>query len=199
MLSVAIDRRVQRVAGFTLIELLFGMAMIGILLALAGPSFSSFLQNAKLGTRAKSFYTGLQLARTEAIRQNLQVDFVLTDTPINTANIANVAATSPAGRNWVVRVEPPASAAFQLVEAKSAIEGGDMASLQVLASTDIISFNGTGGTIDGQAQQIDVSNPSGGLCAPAGPMRCWRVRVAPGGQVRLCDPAVTAAGDSRAC
>jgi type IV fimbrial biogenesis protein FimT len=191
--------RARRLAGFTLVELMFGIAMVGILLALGAPAFSSFLHNARLGTRAKSFYSGLQLARTEAIRQNLPVEFILTDTAINTGNIENVAATSASGRNWVVRMQPAASAAYQLIEAKSAMEGGDMGSLQVLASTDIVIFNGTGGTVDGSAQQLDVSNPAGGLCAPAGPMRCWRVRVAPGGQIRLCDPAVVTAGDSRAC
>jgi type IV fimbrial biogenesis protein FimT len=193
------DRRSRRAAGFTLVELMFGIAMVGILLALGAPAFSTFLQNARLGTRAKSFYTGLQLARTEAIRQNLAVEFILTDTAINVGNVANVAGTSASGRNWVVRVQPAASAAYQLVEAKSALEGGDQGSLQVLASTDIVTFNGIGGTVDGQPQQLDISNPAGGLCAPAGPMRCWRVRVAPGGQIRLCDPAVVTAGDSRAC
>ena len=203
MLSMPARRRpsvgAHGARGFTIIELAFGVALVSILLALAGPAFSGFLQNARLGTRAKSFYTGLQLARTEAIRLNLPVEFILTDTPISTANIENVAASSPSGRNWVVRVQPAASAPYQLIEAKSALEGGDLQSLQVLATTDGVIFNGTGGTIDGSVQQLDISNPAAGLCAPAGPMRCWRVRVAAGGQVRLCDPAVVVAGDSRAC
>ena len=205
MLTLPPSRRhacaVRRVAGFTLVELMFGIAMIGILLALGAPAFSTFLQNARLGTRAKSFYTGLQLARTEAIRQNLPVEFILTDTAINVGNVQNVAATNASGHNWVVRAwaSPTASQPYTLVEAKSGLEGGDLGSLQVLSSSDTIAFNGLGATKDGFAQQVDISNPGGGLCAPAGPMRCWRVRVAAGGQVRLCDPAVTAAGDSRAC
>jgi len=34
-----------------------------------------------------------------------------------------------------------------------------------------------------------------------GPMRCLRIRVAPGGQLQLCDPAVAASvtSDSRRC
>jgi len=191
---------VRRFAGFTLIELMFGIAMVGILLALGAPAFSTFLQNARLGTRAKGFYTGLQLARTEAIRQNLPVEFILTDTAINVGNIQNVAATNAGGHNWVVRAwaSPTASQPYTLVEAKSGLEGGDAGSLQVLSSRDTIAFNGIGATTDNSAQQLDISNPGGGLCAPAGPMRCWRVRVAPGGQIRLCDP-VAAAGDTRAC
>jgi type IV fimbrial biogenesis protein FimT len=185
--------------GFTLIEMLFGVAMVAILLALGAPAFSTFLQNARLGTRAKSFYSGLQLARSEAIRRNLPVEFILTDTPTDTPNLENAAASTPLGRNWVVRVQPAASAAYELIEAKSGMEGGDLASLQVTSTTDGLAFNGTGGTIDGLPQQLDVSNPAGGLCAPAGPMRCWRIVVGPGGQIRMCDPAVAAAGDTRKC
>ena len=184
--------------GFTIIELMVTMTILGVLLALGFPAFGTFLQNARLGTRAKSFYSGIQLARSQAIRLNLPVEFVLTDTAINSANLANVAASSPSGRNWVVRYQPSASEPYQLVEAKSALEGGDMNNLQVVATNDGIVFNGMGGTSSGNTATFDISNPAGGQCAPAGPMRCWRIVVTAGGQVRLCDPTV-AAGDSRAC
>ena len=95
--------------------------------------------------------------------------------------------------------DPPASGPYQLLEAKSALEGGDLSSLQVLSTTEAVAFNGTGGTFDGGVQQLDISNPAGGLCAPAGPMRCWRIVIGAGGQVRLCDPTVATVGDSRAC
>ena len=185
--------------GFTIIELMVGLTIVGVLLAMAGPSFGTFLQNSRLGTAAKSFYTGLQRARAEAVRLNLPVEFVVTDTPVD-INIATAAASSPSGRNWVVRYQASASAPFQLIEAKSALEGGGGATsqLQVLSSDASISFNGLGGTSNGNASSLDISNPLGGACAPAGPMRCWRIVVSAGGQVRLCDP-LAGAGDSRAC
>lgn len=189
----------RRIGGFTIIELFVALTITGVLLAMGAPAFGTFLQNARLGTRAKSFYDGVQLARTEAIRLNLPVEFVLTDTPIDTANLANVAASSVAGRNWLVRYQAaPASGPYTLVQAKSGGEGGDINALQVLATADGIVFNGMGGTAAGAPEQFDVSSPPAGACAPAGPMRCWRVVVTAGGQVRLCDPTA-GAGDSRAC
>ena len=35
--------------------------------------------------------------------------------------------------------------------------------------------------------------------AVGGPVRCLAVQISPGGQSRLCDTAVTAAGDNRKC
>ncbi|MCC6472780.1 MAG: hypothetical protein IT514_03450, partial [Burkholderiales bacterium] len=44
------------------------------------------------------------------------------------------------------------------------------------------------------------TNPSGGACAAdGGPMRCLNVLVSPGGQIKMCDPAVAATGDTRRC
>jgi type IV fimbrial biogenesis protein FimT len=47
--------------------------------------------------------------------------------------------------------------------------------------------------------QIDITNPSGGACQPAGPMRCLRITIASGGNMRMCDPAVIDATDPRFC
>jgi type IV fimbrial biogenesis protein FimT len=49
--------------------------------------------------------------------------------------------------------------------------------------------------------QVDVSNPGGGECiAAGGPMRCLRIVVTGGGNIRMCDPTPTVvAPDPRAC
>ena len=78
-------------------------------------------------------------------------------------------------------------------------EGTANAVMSTTAST--IVFNGLGRAAGGAGPvQIDVSNPSGGLCQTAGgPMRCLRVNVASGGDVRMCDPAVLDNTDPRFC
>lgn len=197
--------------GVTLVELLVGMSILAILLGLGVPSFATYLQSAKLNTAAQSYLAGVQMARSEAIRRNLPVEFVLTNTPVETADIANSLAESANGQNWVVRVFDPGLAppAFVLIESKSATEGASSnvgpQSVQIVgagapaAFTGILSFNGFGATVTNSAYRLDVSNPAGGACAPAGPMRCPALIVPAGGLVHLCDPLVTATTDSRGC
>ena len=197
--------------GFTLVELMVGITIVGVVIAMGMPGFTTYLQGSKLANSAYSYLSGIQLARAEAIRRNLPVQFILTDDPISNPNIQNTAALNPAGQNWVVRVSsdptgpnPP----FTLVQAKSAQEGAyssaGVSSVLVVGTATLpavfdgsITFNGFGAT--GATYWLDLSNPKGGACAPAGPMRCPRVRVTAGGQVSVCDPNVTVVGDSRAC
>jgi type IV fimbrial biogenesis protein FimT len=52
----------------------------------------------------------------------------------------------------------------------------------------------------GSVATFSVTNPRGGTCqADGGDMRCLRIVVTTGGQVRMCDPAVEAVGDPRRC
>ena len=63
----------------------------------------TYLQNSKLASAAASYYSGIQMARTEAIRRNVRTQFVLTDTPVSTADLGNAAGAAISGSNWVVR------------------------------------------------------------------------------------------------
>jgi type IV fimbrial biogenesis protein FimT len=197
--------------GFTLIEILVALVIIALMVLVSLPSMTTYFQNSKIGTAAQSYAAGMQVARTEAIRRNLPVDFILTDTDVATADIANVVAPSPTGRNWVVRVFDTPAATFRLIETKSALEGsgqiaGSVPAVAVTGSavlppaafSGMVAFNGFGGTTITSEIQLDINNLAGGACGPAGPMRCLRVRAAPGGLVRVCDPQLPI-GDSRSC
>jgi len=60
-------------AGFTLIEVLFTVAVLGLLVMMAMPTFGEWLQSQQLRAAAEASVNGLQLARAEAIRRNLPV------------------------------------------------------------------------------------------------------------------------------
>jgi type IV fimbrial biogenesis protein FimT len=54
--------------GFTLIELLVVIAVLGLSLAAAYPSFRTAIQNNRVTTQANELLTGINLARSEALR-----------------------------------------------------------------------------------------------------------------------------------
>ena len=205
--------------GFSLIELMVVVGIAGILLALGAPRFAQYLRNVKLRTAAEVFMTGVQLARTEAVRINAPVEFLLTTADPLPANVGTAAA-SASGTNWMVRTADLVT----FFDGKSGTEGSGRSSGQTPsvkindttapASTDpdappatpvgSIVFNGLGRTVLTSEAVFKFNDPEAGTCATAGgPVRCLKVIIAVGGQARLCDPALTAAavaaGDSRGC
>lgn len=203
--TARIARIGRKLGGMSMIELLIALAVLGLLTALGLPSFNAWLHNTKLRTAAESLQSGLQMGRAEAVRQNRNVEFVLTnDMPI----AANVNALVPSivgdivGANWVVRVDTdpdPAVTTYDFISGKSAAEGSTT-TVVITAPANTITFTGLGRATLAANSTFQVTNPAGGACAAlAGPMRCLNVTVAVGGQVKMCDPAVATAGDSRRC
>lgn len=66
-------RALQR--GITMVEVIMSVAVIAVVLAIGIPNFSTWLQNTQIRTTAESVLTGLQLARAEAVRQNVRTRF----------------------------------------------------------------------------------------------------------------------------
>jgi type IV fimbrial biogenesis protein FimT len=205
--------------GFSLVEMMITVAIIGVLLALGAPRFAEYLRNVKLRSAAEMFLTGVQLARSEAIRMNIPVEFVLTATDPLPANVGTAVALA-SGTNWMVRTADMAT----FIDGKFGIEGSGRGTGQLTpvrindtaapASADpdappatpvgSIVFDGLGRAGLASQAVFKFNNPEAGVCVTAGgPVRCLKVIVAVGGQARLCDPAIgaaaVAAGDSRGC
>jgi type IV fimbrial biogenesis protein FimT len=60
-------------AGFTMVELLVVLAIMAVVAAMAGPSFSAMMNSYKQKSTASLIYTDLNLARNEAIKRNSRV------------------------------------------------------------------------------------------------------------------------------
>jgi type IV fimbrial biogenesis protein FimT len=166
--------RLRPQRGFSLIELCIGLAVLAILISFAVPGMRTWLQNSQLRSTAESIQNGLQLARSEAVRRNVFVTFNLS------------------GVGWTVN----AAGVTQPVQTGTTETAGKS---QVAATQTAVQFSGVGRVTPPADTTFDITNSSAGTCVAAGgPVRCLRVTVSAGGQIRMCDPAATT-GTAAAC
>ena len=161
-------------AGVTVVELLVSMAVFSILFTLATPGFSTWMHNSYVRTTAESLRSGLQLARSEAVRRNSRIVFALN------------------GSTWTV------AGGGITVQSNNGEPAGKA---QVAYTQNAMTFDGVGWVTPLPAADIafDIASPLGGACAAdGGPIRCMRIVVSGGGQIRMCDPA-GAAGLASSC
>lgn len=217
---------VKKQCGFSLVELMIAIVILGILISLGLPNFKDWINNTKLRNAAESSLNGLQLGRAEAVRRNMPIALVITDTAPLAANV-NTLVPSSTGKNWVLRVfqsggvyttadfiqgaQMAESAVVSPIQVQRIDAAGNpMASGTSSAEVDTIVFNGlgrmpsvlnTGATVTNFVKvRLDFTYPAGGACvANGGPMRCLAILLSAGGQIKMCDPAVLTAGDTRKC
>ena len=86
-------------AGFTLIELLVTLAVAGILLSLAIPSFTTIINNNRLVSQTNEIVAAIQLTRMEAVRTNAR------GVVCRSADGSTCAAASGAWTKWVSGID----------------------------------------------------------------------------------------------
>jgi len=193
----------SRQRGVTLTEMMIGIAVVGILMVLALPNFTVFLQNAQIKNAAEGVLQGLNIARQEAIRRNTTVRFQFV------SDLTSGCALSSSKLSWIVSLQDPTgkcdiaasdTIAPQTVQKQSATEGTLNVVAAATGGTTVV-FSGLGRVSGAGITQVDLSN-SQAVCehvSASGTVRCLRVLISSGGQAKLCDPKVTAASDSRFC
>lgn len=175
--------RLRRFTGFTLVEVMIGISIMAILLTMGLPSFTAWIQKGQIRTAAETIQAGLVLARAEAVRRNTKVSFSMPGPD----------------SSWTVAVVNPA----QTLQARTGAEGTTNAVITVAAPNALpvaVEFDGLGRSNLAANLLIQVTNPTGGACGSGlTDMRCLNIQVTPGGTVRMCDPQVATAGDTRKC
>ena len=191
--------------GVTLVEVMLAVAIGSILMMVALPAFTTFLQNARIKNGAETTLQGINLARAEAVRRNSPVRFQFV------SDLTSGCALSATSLAWVVSVSDPTGACDatpggttppQIVQAKSATEGTDNVTMATTGGSSLV-FNGLGRVTGAGITQIIFRNPVGGACvhedSTNGKMRCMQLNVSTAGAPRICDPKVTDTTDPRSC
>lgn len=184
----------DHIRGVTLIELMIGITIMSLLMVAAVPSYQQWIQNTQLRTAAESIQNGLQLARATAVRDNTFVQFIFTGAGNVSSWSVDADDPSVAGLAFAVPVQA------RTTEGSAQARVGTSVPLNTAYGTALapgsggtIVFNGLGRVAAGSITRIDVLNPS------VTTARRLVIVISPGGEFRMCDPALSLSVSPQAC
>jgi type IV fimbrial biogenesis protein FimT len=191
--------------GFTLIELMVVVAILVILTTLGIPSYRAWIQNTQIYNATESALGGLQKAKAEAVKQNVNVEFVLGASYPWKIQVANSGV-----------VETSTSEGSKNVTVSATLADGTTVNTLSDNPTNAttITFNNLGGVAtlggvptnaNGTAilRQIDFN--SGVLPTSSRKLRVTignfntTTHVWAGSNIRMCDPNLATGSNPRAC
>ncbi|WP_269141066.1 GspH/FimT family pseudopilin [Steroidobacter gossypii] len=147
-------RAARSILGFTLVELMVTIAIAGILLAVAVPSFNQLMVTNRLTAQANEMVAAMNFARSEAIKRNTRISFCRA----SSSTATNCAATAASWRNWIVTQGDGTVVRRGVV---NTFEGG--ISVQSTLTGDRVTFGADGLARTGTAI---ITNQRISICAP---------------------------------
>ena len=156
--------------GLTLVELVVTIAIAAILMAIAMPSFSTFLVNSRVKSAAGRLQQDLQWARAEAIKENQVVTVNLTGT---------LSAAAPAC-SWAV----VASASSQAPQENQVAFQRDYPQVGCKVSGNTLCFSPIGNLMGGGGCNLGGTYTYADSSIPA--TNTWLVIVSAGGRIISC-------------
>jgi type IV fimbrial biogenesis protein FimT len=207
----------KTIKGFTLVEVLIAVTILAVLLVMGVPEFQKFLVNRAVRSATDSLYSGLQVARANAIRTNNPTVFRLVPVGGTALSVKDSNATSggmatfPNGGWEVFQVVPTASGAgsttLEAVESWSGVQSS--ITLTANPATGVaVTFDSLGrvrATNDVSANSnlnIGVIDVTPNLGDPSRGVYPLRVEVSfngvAGGSIRTCAPHLSST-DTKAC
>lgn len=174
------NKKIKPTLGFTLIELLIVIAIVGITLGIAVPSFQSLIASNRLTTSANNLVSALQLAKSEAIKSNYLIIVSKNTTWTN---------------GWVVFADKDQSG-------DQATDGTE----PTISAFDALSTGFTVTPTTGYANKVtyrpdgrSTTNGSFNFCSPTNTADFRRVVVAATGRVRVETPTIAGISYATAC
>lgn len=186
-------------AGVTLIELMITLVILAILVSLGAPGYGQWLQNRQIRTGTESMLAAIQLARAEAVRRNAVVSFNLV------GSLASCTA-SAAGTAWTVSLGTapvcnPGSGSF--IQARAGEEATPSVTVTATradgGTATSVAFDGLGRVAAAGVASAIFRIAVDSAALASADSRDLQIQVSSGGQIRMCDPAVSTTGDPRKC
>lgn len=187
-----------REKGLTLVELIVTVVIAAILLTLAAPNLSSFLQRDRLGAQANELLADLAYARSEAIKRGAVVIVCKSDDATAADPTCNTTVADPWTKGRVIFIDN--------VTVNNDPDDGEV--LRIRQGLDGAEGNGNAlhgdGTASGTANEIRFTAlgmagpPSGNtqlvLCDNRGPGQALAVAIGPTGRARVTEHGKDYAG-----
>lgn len=144
--------------GFTLVELMVTLAVAGILMLIAIPSFRNITLKHRLTTTANEYVNALNTARMEAVKRNSYAQFCSDSASSNTSDTLGTKCGSGGGA--VTLLDAPASASTVKSPVTSVVSP-----MQLSGSIRAVRFNGEGiAYVPGTTTLIDDATPVIDIC-----------------------------------
>jgi type IV fimbrial biogenesis protein FimT len=152
----------QKHAGFTLLETMVVIAIIGILAAMAVPSFQDMIERNRLKQVAEGLKSDMQFARTEAIKRSKNLRVTLTGTS-----------------SWCYGIDDDNTSCACGTAGNCAIKAVDGSQFQGISlDANNVTFSFRRGTANASGSTLSSANYQA------------RVIVSGVGRVRVCNPEV---------
>lgn len=161
--------------GFTLIELMVTIVILAVLVTIAAPAMSDFIEKRRLVGAAEEIQSQIQYARTEAVKQSRELHISIDENEwcIGTGTIANCDCTEIDASEPGACVIPLGDETVMRTTSVAAFPN-----ITLTSDPDNIRIDGVRGLTD--TSSITLTSPRG-----------WELRISTSmlGKVRMCSPS----------
>lgn len=126
--------------GYSLVEVLMTLIIVGILVAIAYPSYRSFIQNTRVTTLTNDFMSSLAYARAEALKG----DVAVTICPTADDNYYDCGPAANWPRGWIIFQDRNQNGHVANLKDRLKVYRSGVGDIQVMTTVPYITYNRAG-------------------------------------------------------